>query len=390
MKLVKLLFISFLFSCVSISTVAQEMNSTDKKLSFEFNGYLKFMETMAFSNSSKVLVDNLVHNRLNFALYTPKGSKFVAQFRNRIFFGASVKNIPNYGDLVNEYDGVLPLEWLLVNNENLVINTIVDRLYYEYSNEKMQIRVGRQRINWGINTTWNPNDLFNSYNIYDFDYEEREGSDAVSVSIFPNYMSSVDFAYKFTGNWDTDVVAFKYKFNKWNYDFQLLGGKFEEFITIGTGWAGSIGMTGFKGEITYFDSYISQKNSEVSFSTSFDYSLSNGTYVLGTYLLNTSGKNYLIDPSIPVLEIPNAMNLMPAKHSSMLQLAYPISPVFNASLGTIYGFGINSLTIFPTLTIGLKTNLDFDLIGQFFWQELPSESFQNIGNGIFWRLKYSF
>ena len=37
----------------------------------------------------------------------------------------------------------------------------------DWANEKLQLRVGRQRINWGINTTWNPNDIFNSYNIYD-------------------------------------------------------------------------------------------------------------------------------------------------------------------------------------------------------------------------------
>jgi len=377
----------------SLSTEAQELNAIKKDSTFdffEFNGYLKFMETLAIANNSKVLVDNLVHNRLNFTFYTPRGSKFIAQFRNRIFFGSAVKSIPNYGNLVNQYDGVLPLEWLIVNNENVVINTIVDRLYYEYSNIKMQIRVGRQRINWGINTSWNPNDLFNSYNIYDFDYEEREGADAVSASFFPNYMSSIDFAYKFTGKWDTDVVALKYKFNKYSYDFQFLGGKFQEFIALGAGWAGNIGMTGFKGEITYFNSYISNIKSQVSLSTSIDYSFSNGTYMLGTYLLNTSGKNYLINPSITALEIPNAMNLMPAKHSSMVQLAHPFTPVFNASLATIYGFGINSLTVFPTLTFGLKTNLDFDLIGQFYWQEIPLQPFQNIGNTLFWRFKYSF
>ena len=162
-----------------------------------------------------------------------------------------MKSIPNYGEYVNDYDGVLPLEWLWVDNENVVANTIVDRLYYDYSSEKFQLRIGRQRINWGINTTWNPNDIFNSYNIYDFDYEEREGADAISATFFPNHFSSFDVAYKFTGNWDDDVFAVKYKFNKWNYDFQFLGGKFEDNITLGIGWAGSLGLIGFKGEATY-------------------------------------------------------------------------------------------------------------------------------------------
>jgi len=393
MKSVKFIFLAYFLFGIQFFVEAQENEiifEEPKSERFNFNGYLKFMETLAFSSSNKVQVDNLVHNRLNFSYQSLKGSKIVAQFRNRIFFGASVKSIPDYGDLVTQYDGVIPLEWLIVDSESLVINTIVDRLYYEFSNEKVQVRVGRQRINWGINTTWNPNDLFNSYNIYDFDYEEREGSDAVRVTLFPNYMSSIDAAYKFTGNWDTDVMAFKYKFNKWNYDFQFLGGKFEEYITLGTGWAGSVGMTGFKGEFTYFTPYTSAETSEVSFSTSIDYSFGNGTYVLGTYLLNTTGENNVVDPTLAVFKIPNAMNLMPSKHTSMLQLAYPVSPIFNTSLGAVYGFGMNSLTVFPTLTYSIVTNLDFDLIGQFFWQELPAASFQNVGNAVYWRLKWSF
>ena len=91
------------------------------------------------------------------------------------------------------------MQWSLVDNSNVVLSVIADRFYYQFAAEKLELRLGRQRINWGINTTWNPNDIFNSYNIYDFDYEEREGSDAIRLKYFPNYQSSLDLAYKFTG-----------------------------------------------------------------------------------------------------------------------------------------------------------------------------------------------
>ena len=213
MKYNKNLLFTLLFCIGSFVGSSQEETTTLEEISIEkldFNGYVKFMQSLAFTDNGSILVDNLIHNRLNISFYTQKGSTVVAQFRNRIFFGESVRTIPNYGDFINEYDGVLPLEWLWVNNETVVANTIVDRLYYDYSSEKFQLRVGRQRINWGINTTWNPNDIFNSYNIYDFDYEEREGADAIRMKFFPNYFSSFDVAYKFTGNWDDDVFALKY------------------------------------------------------------------------------------------------------------------------------------------------------------------------------------
>lgn len=393
MKFDKKTFIFLLFFAGTLSGFSQKDSINVEEIAFEkfdFNGYVKFMQSLAFAGSGDVLVDNLVHNRLNFAFYTKKGSTVVAQFRNRVIFGETAGAIPNYGDFINDYDGVLPLEWLWVDDGNVVANTIVDRLYYDYSSKKFQLRIGRQRINWGINTTWNPNDIFNSYNIYDFDYEEREGADALKATFFPNYFSSFEVAYKFTGSWDTDVFAVKYKFNKWNYDFQFLGGKFENNITLGTGWAGSIGLVGFKGEVTYFNPYDARKSNNISASTSFDYAFNSGFYILGTYLLNTSGTNNVIDPNLPVFNEPNAAYLMPAKHNMMFQGNYPISPIFNASLGVLYSCGINNFTLFPTLSYGLLTNLDFDIIGQFFWQETPSESFNNIGNVIYWRFKYSF
>lgn len=382
---------------ISLSLSAQQNDSIistatipSKKVKWlSTNGYIKYMQTIGF-NDSLASVDNLIHNRLNFAANLPKGHSIIAQFRNRILFGNSVRNIPNYGDLINDYDGAFSLEWLPVDNENLVFSIIADRLYYDYSATKWQIRAGRQRINWGINTTWNPNDLFNSYNIYDFDYEEREGSDAIRIKFFPNYLSSFDLAYKFTGDFSTDVMAALYKFNKKNYDYQVIVGKFQEKIAFGGGWAGSLKNIGFKGEFTFFQPYVPELESNFSASTTFDYSWSNNLYFMATYLYNSTGSNHPIDPFIQIVEVPNAEFLMPAKHNTMLSTSYPFSPIFSGSLGVIYGFEINSLTVFPTLTWSIKQNFDLDIIGQFFFQELPNQEFSNLANGVFWRLKWSF
>lgn len=372
------------------NTDSTQTTESEKKDWLRFNGYLKYMQTVGFSGDSTVSVDNLIHNRLNFRAFVGNGHSFVGQFRTRIFYGYSVNNVSGYGDLVNDYDGVIPLEWLVVDEPSVVMNIIADRLYYDYSGNKFQVRIGRQRINWGINTTWNPNDIFNSYNIYDFDYEEREGSDAIRIKFFPNYLSTFDLAYKFTGDFDSDVVSLLYKFNKKNYDYQLLVGKFEEKIAMGGGWAGSIKLVGFKGELTYFQPYNNSEDGNLSASTTFDYSWVNGFYLMGTYLFNTTGANHPIDPFIQIVEVPNAERLMPAKHNTMASASYQFSPIFTGNMGLVYSFEINSMTLFPTMTFSLKKNLDFDLVGQFFFQELPDEDFSNLGNGVFGRMKWSF
>ena len=109
-----------------------------------------------------------------------------------------------------------------------------------------------------------------------------------------------------------------------------------------------------------------------------------------TYLFNSSGSNEVVDPTIQTQTVPTAEFLMPAKHNVMANYSYQISPISSINTGVIYGIGQNSFIIFPTYTVNLKSNLDLDLIGQIFFQEIPEESFQNVGNGIYWRLKMSF
>lgn len=390
MKLSNIIFIAALV-ITSVASLAQtDSTQTKNKDWLRFNGYVKYMQTLSISPDTTMMVDNLIHNRLNFKAYLGEKSSIKTDFRTRIFYGASNQLIPEYGKQVTSYDGVLPLEWVVFDNKSAAMNVIVDRLYYDYSADKFQVRVGRQRINWGINTTWNPNDIFNSYNIYDFDYEEREGSDAVRVKYFPNYNSSFDIAYKVTDNFKTDVFAGLYKFNKKNYDYQILLGKFQEKIAIGGGWAGSLNLVGFKGEATYFQATNTTDQNNLSTSITFDYSWNNGFYLMGTYLWNTTGALQPMNPTGQILAIPTAEYLMPAAHNTMIQGSKQLSPIMTLNMGVIYGFGINSLTIFPTYTVSLKSNLDLDIIGQLFFQELPQQDFSNLGNGIFWRLKGSF
>ncbi|MEZ4983057.1 MAG: hypothetical protein R2769_16025 [Saprospiraceae bacterium] len=64
---------------------------------------------------------------------------------------------------------------------------MLDRLFVQYTYKQFEARLGRQRINWGISTIWNPNDIFNAYNFSDFDYEERPGSDAMLLKYYIGY-----------------------------------------------------------------------------------------------------------------------------------------------------------------------------------------------------------
>ncbi|CAN0327173.1 unnamed protein product, partial [Chrysoparadoxa australica] len=160
---------------------------------------------------------------------------------------------PYYGDFIDVNNDYFDLSWMPINNDNLVIHTMIDRLYFEWNKNDWEVSLGRQRINWGMNLAWNPNDLFNAYSFFDFDYEERPGSDALRIRKYTGYASEIDFAIKAGDDIADITTALKYQINKWNYDIQFIGGLMKNNVAIGTGWAGNLWNAGFKGELTYLN-----------------------------------------------------------------------------------------------------------------------------------------
>ena len=107
-------------------------------------------------------------------------------------------------------------------------------------------------------TAWNPNDIFNSYNLLDFDYEERPGADAVKMQYLINDLSNIEAAIA-NGPYNSATVAAKYSLNRDEYDWQFLAGTYARRFTAGLGWSGNLGKAGFKGETQMFykkDSFV--------------------------------------------------------------------------------------------------------------------------------------
>ncbi len=370
--------------------VAAQSSMSDR---ITVRGYLKFMQTNLIESADSILTDNLVHNRLSIRARLGKGFSAGVEARNRVFYGEIVKSIPGYGDLITSYDGVLDLEWLWVNTSDLVINTIVDRAWLNYGGDLFEARIGRQRINWGYNPVWNPNDLFNAFDYLDFDYEERPGSDAVHGEYYLGDMSSIDVAYKWAAQSQNNVGAVRLQLNRWEYDMQFIIGRYQQDWAIGTGWAGVLGTAGFKGEATLFipSSDAPEKaETTLSLTSSIEYGFKNGWNVLGSYLLNTGGATDGGSLVSFLTFTPGAKNLMPNKHTVLVGAYRQFSPLFVANMSVMYAFQVNTTILLPTISYSVRQNWDLDLIGQLYWGDGDSGSFENLGNGLYLRLRWSF
>ena len=371
----KIFSIAFLF-IISIEGVSQKLNP-----SFSLNGYVKYLPAYMDYSFFESENNHLIHNRINFRGYFGDNLSIGLELRNRVFFN----DIPSIqGD-----DGLVNMSYFIVREDNFVFNSMIDRLWLKYQKDKIEISIGRQRVNWGVNTIWNNNDLFNAYNFIDFDYIERPGSDVVRFIYSGDNLSSFELVYM-PNERKGYALAGLYKLNSFGYDFQLLAANYFNDIVLGGGWAGNIKNAGFKGELSYFFDKENIENS-LSFSSSLDYSTKNGFYFLGSYLYNSNGMNEsnflsLININANVL---SPKNLMPSKHSYLLQVNKPISPPLNMSLNILYGKGIKLLYVSPSLSYDISSNLDAGVIVQYFYLDNFGD-FKNLLKGYYLQLKYSF
>jgi len=382
-----------LLVCIPLSSFAQ-----DKPKSWELQGYVKTLQSLNFVkipvlDTTLLLVDNLIHNRLNFTWYMNDKFTFRADMRNRIFYGDLVKSDPNYAkNLEDTANDFFDLSVILFERNDFIVHSMLDRLYLDYTNGNLEVRLGRQRINWGINTVWNPNDIFNAFSFTDFDYEERPGSDALRVKYYTGFASSIEIAVKAFDKKEDAVGGILWKLNKWNYDFQVLAGIMQQDLTFGGGWAGNIKDVSFKGEFTYFKSLQDSVSNSFAGTLGVDYSFKNSLYINGGFLYNSNGRDSLTlgGASVFVFDV-SAKNLYPYKYSFFGNVTYPITPIFNGGIAVIYSPSYDqALFINPTLTFSIASNWDLDLIGQVSFSKSAENNYESPATAIYMRFKFSF
>ena len=371
---------------------AQDSTGTAEK-HLSLNGYVKDMQTVIIPNNDKNWqTDNLIHNRLNFKWNISKTFTFCLEERNRFYWGELVKSMPGYQDYISYDNGLVNMSWNILHDSAYVLNAAIDRVWLDFTKGKFQVTVGRQRINWSQTFVWNPNDIFNTYSYFDFDYEEKPGSDAVRFQYFTGPASRLEIAAKADKEQRVTAAAL-YRLNKWEYDFQALAGIFEQHdLVAGIGWAGQILKGGFKGEATYFHPVRDFNDTTSVFlaSMEYDYTFKNSLFIQfeGLYNSNNFNSKDLLLQQMNA-QLLNPKNPFLSGFSIFGNISYPITPLVNASLAGIISPSNGMYFIIPSVTVSLSTNLDLSLLAQTF-QSYSGNSGINGETLVFIRMKGSF
>jgi hypothetical protein len=383
-----------IFLCI---VLLQTIPSNGQDSPLELKGYLSNMQSVMFEKPAEDwLIDNLFHNRLNFFWYGGDHFTGSVQLRNRLMYGETIKTIPGYSDAIAGDIGWVDLSFNILSGNSYVLNTAIDRFWMQYSRDGFTATAGRQRINWGQTFVWNVNDVFNAYSYFDFDYEERPGSDALRLQFYPNYTSTVELAVKIDSS-NRLTAAALYRFNIFSYDIQVLGGLLqEEDYFGGLGWSGNIGGAAFRGEASYFHPVSNPQDTSGMFmiSAGFDYTFPNTLMLQAEYLFSSkpfSSALGFFDYYSGALTV---KELAFTDHTFFLSASYQITPLFTASLAGMYFPEMKGYFAGPNLSYNVLNNVDLGFFVQYFNSESEDPFSGNTSRQeisfLFLRLKWSF
>lgn len=376
--------------------------NSNAQSSIGFNGYIKELsmyykpvESMPVS-ATKSLDDLFLHqfhNRLNFKWYANSSLTFAVEARNRLFFGQMIKDFPEYKDMIEADNGLLDLGTVLASGSGWFMHSMIDRAWADYTNGKLQFRLGRQRINWGTNLVWNPNDVFNTFSYFDFDYEERPGTDGIRMQYYTSETSSAELVYKI-GRKDSSetAIAGMYRFSKFNYDIQIMGGWVGPDYVLGAGWSGDIKGGGFRGEATWFKPRNNDdpENFETFVaSVSGDYTFRNSLYLHAAVLYNSHGTTHDAGGRSFFASNLSAKMLSFGRYNLFAQSSYPFTPLFSGNISAMLNPCDGSSYIGPSLTYSIGNNWEVMLNGQLFLGRSGTE-YGDYGQAVFARIKWSF
>lgn len=353
-------------------------------------GYASWLHMSMFDRPSDNWVNTgMLHNRLNFKAYAGSRFTFTLEARNRFVTGDMVKLDPAYITGLSADQGWADLSWNISEGSSYVLNMMVDRAYIDFTAGNLQLRAGRQRINWSQALIWNPNDIFNTYSFFDFDYVERPGSDALRLTWSTGPASSVEAAVKSDSHGRITAAALG-RFTLLNTDLQFLAGVTDDdYFTAGTGWSGAIGSFSVRGEATLFTPLDGTEGEKSNFiaTLGIDRAFSDKVTALAQvmYSNNPADLDGFTDLYGGGL---TARQLAFSEFSAAAQVAYTPVPLVSVSVSAIWFPDLDGFYAGPSVDISLAENVDLTVLWQHFNSTFGEEETRI--NLAFMRIRYSF
>ena len=393
-KLYRNFFLLFSILIFSLNVFSQETDSLSiptKAKKIDFNGYISGLYVPTYAFETKQFQNmGWLHNRLNFKWMPTSCWEFSTELRTRIMFQDFRGYSKEQFKALTQDQGLLNLGWNILTSNYVLITTSIERLYAAYQTDIWSVKIGRQRINWSQSLVFNPNDIFNVYSFFDYDYSERQGSDAIRLSVYPSGTSAIELAAKLN-YFGKLTIAGLYRFNAKGWDIQLLGGMVNKNdLMLGTGFSGDIKGVNLRGEFSYYCSILTAPELKNSFVASLgvDYIFKNSIMLSVEGLYNRLPKSYTAN-LYSLYTIPMSPKYLSITEWTVCaQISYPFTPIVTGRFAALSFINLPAFYLAPSVDCSILDNLTLSAMVQFFAGGSKVKSV-NLFLGYL-RLKYNF
>lgn len=378
--------VAFLFVALGIASQAQAQSK------FEFSGFWETLAIGVVDAPAPVPVTGQVNARLDLRWYPTDSWEGYAAGRVLTTYGGIVESTPGYGDVVTLDPGWLDLTYTLSTGDAHVAYVNLDRFSIQYTRGSLEVQAGRQRVNWGVNQVWNPNDIFNASSFFDITYAEKPGSDSMRVRYYTGPVSSAEAAVKV--DFDNRVTAAGlFRTNTRGYDLQAFAGSVQGAFGAGFGWSGQLGSAGFNGELSYFGSGGSGTvtDEQVITSVGGNYTFPSSLMLSAAFIYNSLGTTGPVGSNLILGSIfVDARTLSLARWNIMAAANYQLSPLIRLGLASVFNPNDRSSYVSPQLDYSLSNNITLTAAGQLLFGAAGTQFSGDNGSSVFVWLKGSF
>lgn len=363
----------------------------------EAGGYVSLLG-LAAPGADPWSPEDALQLRLNLGLRWGEGWALKAGLRAYAIYAPAVQTMPGYAASRFPAYNEVPAAGAWSPGGPVFVGVAADRLVIERSGPRIEVAVGRQRLNWAIASIWSSNDVFCRASPLDPSYPEKPGIDALRARWYPSPLSFLELVYAPASTWTDSGLGALCRFSVGSSDLQIGVGKIgyasrrkaaaEDQGFVCAGWSGRLGEMGAVAEGSFFfppGTPGGIDSVSVAATVSADYLVP----VVGI-LLRIEG-HYTSRP----LEADNGDAMLTASGLSADPFslsgelsAYPL-PWIRVAAGATWYVVAPSCTLEAGLSVSSRFNADLSLLWQSAWHEAaPSD--RDWDHRLMVRLKWSF
>lgn len=336
-----------------------------------FSGYLKNSTLLASTRPDLLeenLWQNIIYQRLNVDWRLHPSLRVEAGVRNQLYTGNATL-LSYIEENIDKDGGWANCSWNVFSRDNMLYHLNIDRLSLRWAHHAWEVKIGRQRINWGQTLGWNPNNIFNPYLFFQFNYSEIPGCDAIRTTYYHSPTSYTEFAASLNRRGKL-TAALLHNHQAEGATSQFMGGIYRgEDAVVGGALTTTWGGCNLRMEGTYFHPVVhgEERDELLQVSAGADYIFSNNLAVQGEVFYQSRSVNTELWNLFDFYADPQSVReLSVSRWSVLAQVAYPFNSRFSARLSGAYFADKQFSYARLYLNYRLSRNLEASLFAHYF------------------------